>query len=172
MGLDTYYRASIRIMNNDWNNLLQTSGQLILHDVSLQNSQRSISQQDPWTRQQSPQRQLSITFEHCCNFLHPIITTWSLTEKCVGNNAQRLTISYPCPDIDCLWHKLELQFEFILSFLLLNYQSILTNTSSAGLQQLHTSISPIFCPFYYPYTHLSVNDNFVITVHNCLIYCT
>ena len=36
MGLDTYYRASIRIMNNDWNNLLRISRQSILYYVSLQ----------------------------------------------------------------------------------------------------------------------------------------
>ena len=36
MGLDTYYRVSIRIMNDNWNKLLRISGQPILHDVSLQ----------------------------------------------------------------------------------------------------------------------------------------
>ena len=36
MGLDTYYHASIEIMNNNWSNLLKTSGQPILHVVSLQ----------------------------------------------------------------------------------------------------------------------------------------
>ena len=36
IGLYTYYRTSIRIMNNDWNRLLRTSGQPILHDVSFQ----------------------------------------------------------------------------------------------------------------------------------------
>ena len=35
MGKDTYYHASIEIMNDNWNNLLKTSGQPILHDISL-----------------------------------------------------------------------------------------------------------------------------------------
>ena len=36
MDLDTYYRGSIRIMNDGCNKLLKASGQPILHDVSLQ----------------------------------------------------------------------------------------------------------------------------------------
>ena len=36
IGKDTYYHASIEIMNDHWNYLLKCSGQPTLHDVSMQ----------------------------------------------------------------------------------------------------------------------------------------
>jgi len=36
IGKDTYYHASIEIMNDNWNNLLKNLGQPILHDISMQ----------------------------------------------------------------------------------------------------------------------------------------
>ena len=71
---------------------------------------------------------------------HYLIIDWEVCWKqCTKVNniiyAQRSTVSYSCPKIDCSWHKLELWHEFILIFLLLNYRLISTNTSSVGLQQ-------------------------------------